>query len=161
VSGLTAGKAAYLDGQYIAEDGSTWWRVGAGLWAPEGRLELSGDCESSALNGQPLAPTAPVTFELAAPAGSGPEIFMAGEFMDTDIPPWLPYSILMARAGSVWTVTIDLPIGTTVSYLYTRGTWDSVERAAACGEVANRTIIVDAAPITIRDEVSAWADDCG
>jgi hypothetical protein len=67
----------------------------------------------------------------------------------------------MARSGSVWTVTIDLPIGTTVSYLYTRGTWDSVERAAACGEVANRTIIVDAAPITIRDEVSAWADDCG
>jgi hypothetical protein len=161
VSGLTAGKAAYLDGQYIADDGSTWWRVGAGLWAPETRLDLSGDCQSSALNGQPLAPTAPVTFELTAPAGSGPEIFMTGEFMDTDIPSWLPYSILMARAGSVWTVTIDLPIGTTVSYLYTRGSWDSVERAAACGEVANRTIIVDAAPITIRDEVSAWADDCG
>jgi hypothetical protein len=157
---LAGGRAAYLDGVFTAEDGSRWRRIGAGLWAPEDKLALSGDCSSPALNGQPMAPTAPVTFEVTAPESTGPEIFMGGEFMETAIPAWVPYSILLQHSGGTWRVTMDLPVGTTVTYLYSRGNWDSVERTSSCAEVANRTIIVDAAPITIQDDVAAWADEC-
>jgi hypothetical protein len=158
VSNLAAGQAAYLDGTQTLADGSQWWRVGAGLWAEAGRLALAGDCEAAELAGQPLPLTVPVTFNVAVPANTEGEVFIAGEFPGTDLPAWVAYSVLMEPAGGQWTVTVDLPAGSAFEYVYTRGTFDNIERPESCGETVPRAVVVAEAPMTLDDRVVKWHD---
>ncbi len=160
VSQLAAGEAAYLDGRATADDGSAWRRVGAGLWAVESNLSLAGACDSAALNGQPLPLSVPVTFDLTAPAGTLGEVFIAGRFPGTQLPAWVPYSILLLPQDDGLSVTVDLPVGSGIEYVYTRGSFDTIERPASCGEPVPRRVTVAPEPMRLEDTVVKWRDEC-
>jgi hypothetical protein len=56
-------------------------------------------------------------------------------------------------------VTIDLPVGTQVEYVYTRSSWESIERP---GDTPPRTFTVeDTSPMERDERVEKWQDlDC-
>lgn len=161
ISGLAAGQRAVLDGRASAADGSEWWRVGGGLWLAAERLTFSGDCDSPRLAGEPLPLAVPVTFRVTVPAGTTGEIFISGEFPGTEIPAWIPYAILLHPAGEVQTVTVDIPVGAEIQYVYTRNSFENIERPDTCGETIPRMFTVGSEPMTIEDVVVKWRDtDC-
>lgn len=156
VSELGSGQLAYLDGRITAEDGSGWLRVGAGMWVAAETLDLSGDCESPLLTGEPLDRVVEVTFQLSAPEDSGPEVFMGGDFQHPGIAPWSPWAILLQPVDGVYRVVVELPVGERIEYVYNRGGWELIERPLDCSEVDPRTFVVDSAPMLIEDSVATW-----
>jgi alpha-glucosidase len=65
----------------------------------------------------------------------------------------------LTRSGAVATGTIVLPRGGWAFFKVTRGGWPTVEKDAACGELANRHVFgAPARPVAIS--VAAWADRC-
>lgn len=100
-------------------------------------------------------PQVTVTFEVRVPAGT-----------PTDIP------IHLASSATGWTHvplawiapgiargTLAVTRGEWLDYKLTRGTWETVEKLADCGEAPNRTRI--AASTAIVDTVERWRDACG
>ncbi len=161
VSQLSAGQLATLDGRSDAADGSKWLRVGAGLWVAAEDVALSGDCESHLLSEGPLPLMAAVTFQVQAPAGSGPELFMGGDLHHPGISPWIPWSVLLQPNGGIHQVTVDLPVGEKIRYAYNLGGWDRVERAANCAEIAARVLVIEDSPMLVEDVVQNWLGaDC-
>lgn len=156
VSQLSAGQLALLDGRDNAADGSQWLRVGGGLWAAAEDMALSGDCESSSLSGQPLPQMVAVTFQVEAPAGSGPEIFLGGDLRHPGIPPWTPWSVLLQPSGNAYRATVDLPVGEEIRYAYNLGDWERVERGVNCVETAPRSLVIEAGPMLVEDVVQNW-----
>lgn len=158
---LTAGSLVYINGLYTDEEGTAWARSG-GAWLPLAALSLSGDCHSSALVAEPGVHFAPVTFRVTAPTGIDGEVFMAGQFPGMDWEFWRPWMIVLNQVEpGLWEITIPLPLGAEIEYLYTRASWETVERAADCSAIPNRTWTV-AGEVIIEDLVAAWSDlDCG
>ncbi len=163
VAGLSVGQRAYLDGTLTDESGKQWLRLGAGLWSEAARLTLEGSCEPDALTAPPLPRTSPVTFRAEVPLHTQGEVFIAGEFPGTAIPAWIPYTILLQPEAGVQSVTVELPVGSVVQYLYTRGSWESIERPLSCGETEPRSFTVGDNPMVIEDQVEKWRDldGCG
>ncbi len=163
VSGLAPGERAYLDGSLTNDRGDRWLRLGGGLWTEAARLALEGDCEPESLVAQPLPRTSPVTFSLEVPSYTDGEVFIGGDFPGTDIPSWIPYIIVLQPENGLQTVTVDLPVGSIVQYLYTRGSWESIERPESCGETEPRSFTVADRPMTLEDRVEKWhdLDGCG
>ena len=66
-----------------------------------------------------------------------------------------------------WRITLTFAEGTVVEYKYTLGTWDFVEKGAACDEISNRKITVapegDTGAMTVEDTVKNWRNvaPCG
>ena len=61
------------------------------------------------------------------------------------------------RRGETPRLVIDVPAGTLLEYKVTRGTWDTVEKAADGGERSNRTLDV-VCEATVEIAVARWAD---
>ena len=88
-------------------------------------------------------------------------IHLAGDLGAT---PWVPdvAALALVRDGARAELTLELDAGT-MRYKYTRGSWETVEETAACGDRANRTAVVrcpGGRPFEVRDTVEAWADLC-
>jgi hypothetical protein len=158
---LGRGVIAYIDGRRVADDGSIWRRMGGGGWLREDALTLSGDCSSEMDSAEPLPRTVPVTFQVGVPDGTSGDVFMTGSFPGTDLPSWIPWMILLQRSGATYSVTIDLPVGSQVEYTYTRGSWETSERAETCGDLQPRTLIISDQPMATSDQVAAWRDAAG
>ncbi len=66
-----------------------------------------------------------------------------------------------------WRITFTFAEGTPVEYKYTLGTWDYVEKGAACDEISNRKFTVapadDSDSMTVEDTVKNWRNvaPCG
>jgi alpha-glucosidase len=99
-------------------------------------------------------PPVTVTFEVHVPAGT-----------PTDVP------IHIASSATGWTHvpltwiapgvargTLTATRGDWLDYKLTRGSWESVEKLADCGEAPNRTRVASAT--TIVDTVERWRDLC-
>jgi pullulanase len=64
----------------------------------------------------------------------------------------------MENTGSNrWQISLSLPVGTRVTYKYTRGSWESVEKGTSCEELDDRVLEVNG-DITIADTVTMWRD---
>jgi glycosidase len=100
-----------------------------------------------------------VTFTVTVPPQTPPDdtVYIAGDFQG-----WDPAGTPMERVDdSTWVITLPFVEGDPPQYKYTRGSWEAVEKDAACGELANRTITVtfgDSGSAEIADAVEKWRD---
>ncbi|MBN1137522.1 MAG: alpha-amylase, partial [Anaerolineae bacterium] len=80
-----------------------------------------------------------VTFHAALPTTTPDDwdVYMGGSFNG-----WNPAGTLLARNGLLATVTLTFYEGDQIEYKYTLGSWDYVEKDAACEEIANRTATI-------------------
>lgn len=104
----------------------------------------------------PLA-TAPVTFRVTAPATTPPgdPVSIAGDFQGWN--PGSPTHRLTDLGGLTYEITLDLTIGTTIQFKFTRGDWSKVEKGPSGEEIANRTHAVSGAQV-LDLTVANWAD---
>ena len=100
-----------------------------------------------------------VTFVVTVPANTpaADALFIAGDFQG-----WDPGATPMTRVDErTWSITLPFTEGDNPQYKFTRGSWEVVEKDAACGEIPNRTI-----PVTYGTEgaqevpstVETWRD---
>ena len=105
-----------------------------------------------------------VTFVVTVPPNTpaADTLFIAGDFQG-----WDPAATPMTRVDErTWSITLPFVEGDAPQYKFTRGSWEAVEKDAACGEIPNRTV-----PVTYGTEgaqevpstVEAWRDvnQCG
>jgi predicted alpha/beta superfamily hydrolase len=125
------------------------------LSAAAGRSALSAGPRESR---QATSRTVATTFQLAVPADTPADagVFLAGNLL---APPWRPDGARMTRtAAGAYSVTIDLPAGTTLEYKFTRGSWATVEKNAAGGDIGNRRLQVSSSETkqTVTNTVLQW-----
>jgi hypothetical protein len=118
---------------------------------------------SDALAATAQARSVAVTFNVALPdtTPDGDDIYLAGTFNG-----WDPAGTLMVRSGLVAAVTLALDEGDQLEFKYTRGSWDVVEKGAACEEIDNRTLTVvygTDGTMSVADTVLNWRNTgtCG
>jgi hypothetical protein len=162
IGSVPAGIWLHVDGFYTDPDGTTWLRNGGDSWARMAGMTLEGDCDQEALAAEPQPRLIPITWRVTVPEGTPGEVFMAGDFPGMGWPFWRSWMIVLTKTGAnSHEVTIPLPEGSSIEYLFNRQTWDSVERTASCGNVPNRTLTVSE-PAVIEITVEAWRDlQCG
>jgi glycosidase len=105
-----------------------------------------------------------VTFTVSLPSTTPPgdTIYIAGDFQG-----WDPAGTPMTRVDdTTWTITVAFTESLEPQYKYTRGSWETVEKDAGCGEIPNRTFIAafgDTGTQPIADSVEKWRDidQCG
>lgn len=158
VGTLTAGQTVYLDGKFAGDEGTIWMRTGGGTWLQADQLTLPDECEVELA--APEARLVPVTFKVSVPEDTDGEVFIGGSFEGTEMPDWTPWTIVLKKqGGNVWTVTVPLPVGSEVEYVYNRGGWDKVERPESCGETNARRLVVEDLPeMAQEDTVIKWQD---
>jgi len=109
-----------------------------------------------------------VTFEVTVPAGTPADqtVYIVGN--QQQICNWCnPHTIALTRgADGVWRATITFVEGTLINYKHTLGTWDTVEKDAACSEITDRAARVVAGPAgtqLVRSTVQNWRNvaPCG
>jgi len=99
--------------------------------------------------------------------------------LNVQVPAWTPASDTVYAAGSIpelgawdpagaamdrvdalnWTLELTLSEGTYFEYKFTRGSWDTVEKASDGSEIPNRSILADSDGAHYDHLVQAWADD--
>lgn len=162
---LKSGDEVYFGAVYMDKSGVGWAQVGENAWLKTDGLAIGQDCESASLaETDPGPKLVTVTFNVTVPDNTQGEVFIAGYFKGVNLPAWIPYMILLTKQdGNLWTVTLDLPAGTEVSYVYTRSSWETIERPEACpGDTPPREFTVQDLPQVQRDDsVAKWRDlDC-
>ena len=100
-----------------------------------------------------------VTFTVTVPPNTPADdtVYIAGDFQG-----WDPGGTPMDRVdAATWSITLPFTEGEPPQYKYTRGTWEEVEKDAACGELANRTTTVafgEGGTADVADAVEKWRD---
>ncbi len=105
-----------------------------------------------------------VTFRVTLPPQTPPDatIFIAGDFQG-----WNPGKTPMTRVdATTWEISVPFTEGAAPQYKYTRGSWEAVEKDAGCGEIPNRTFVVQYGAdgtTVVEDDVAKWRDidGCG
>jgi glycosidase len=98
-----------------------------------------------------------VTFNATLPDTTplGDDIYIGGSFNG-----WDPAGTLMDRISDYYaTVTLTFDEGSHIEYKYTRGSWDYVEKGAACEEIANRSQTIfygSDGTMNVDDSVLNW-----
>jgi len=92
--------------------------------------------------------TVSVTFSVTVPAhtAGGDAVYIAGSLhlLDGDLPEWDPAGVALTQVGPFeWEITLAGKEGTNIEYKYTLGSWDYVEKGAACEELNNRSLTLD------------------
>jgi hypothetical protein len=127
--------------RYTTTDGAHWLYADLDGPIPEGNLPPN----PGKLTAIETPRTITVTFDLAVPAGTPPDgvVYIAGSLdgFDGDWPDWDPGGVALTKVGDfAWTITFTGPEGTLIDYKYTLGSWDFVEKGAACEEISNRQV---------------------
>lgn len=109
-----------------------------------------------------------VTFNVTVPEGTPADatVFIAGNFggLDSGLPAWDPAGIALSKMSEyAWTVTLSGPNPALLEYKYTLGSWDMVEKGAACEEIGNRATSVTYGSQTVSVAVLNWGNvaPCG
>lgn len=112
-----------------------------------------------------LAQPVPVPFEVVVPGTLAPldTVYLVGTFNGWNPgdgygdSPTMGESLPMEpRGGDRFTLTLDLPVGDSLAYKYTLGSWRSVEKRPDGGELNNRRATVRPG-LAVRDTVALWA----
>ncbi|MEW5938802.1 MAG: cellulase family glycosylhydrolase [Chloroflexota bacterium] len=165
VGALKSGDEINIAGFYTDANGVRWARVGTNAWVKAEGLAPGQDCESADLTVSDPGPRlVPVTFNVTVPEGTPGEVFIGAFLPGTEFPAWIPWMILLEKkSGTLWSVTLDLPVGTEVQYVYTRSSWETIERPPGCpGNMPPRKFTVeDVSQMQRDDSVTNWRDlDC-
>lgn len=116
--------------------------------------------------------TVTIVFNVTVPAStdaSGFNVYIAGTLdrLDGGLPQWNPGGVTLTRVDAAhWTVTLTGKETTQIEYKYTLGSWDFVEKGAACDELANRMLTLSYGSTgvqTVNDTVLNWRNiaPCG
>ncbi len=100
-----------------------------------------------------------VTFVVRAPASTPPGavLWISGD--RPELGAWNGSGLrLRPDSSGAWTGSFSPPTGAAFEYKVTRGGWETVEKDASGGELANRTGIAGGAEDTLRVTVAAWRD---
>jgi hypothetical protein len=93
--------------------------------------------------------TVALVFNVAVPASTdstGRSVYIAGTLdrLEGGLPQWDAGGVVLTRVDAThWTITLAGKEGTQIEYKYTLGSFDYVEKGAACEELANRTLTLD------------------
>ncbi|HWN67002.1 MAG TPA: alpha/beta hydrolase-fold protein, partial [Haliangium sp.] len=106
---------------------------------------------------EPPSTRASVTFLVAVPADTPPDskIHIAGDFQGWD--PGSAAHQLTRQDDGRYAITLELDIGTSIAFKFTRGSWDYVEKGPDGEELDNRTLTIEASS-TQELTVARWAD---
>jgi len=122
-------------------DGETWhYRV----VAIDTSFNVS--APSDPVTGTATLRTVSVEFTVTVPSttdATGRDVYIAGflDRLDGGLPQWNPGGVVLTRVDAThWSITLTGREGTQIEYKYALGSWDFVEKDAACGEVANRQL---------------------
>ncbi len=101
--------------------------------------------------------TALVTFHVNVPATTPPgdPVFIVGDFQGWN--PGDPAYQLADQGSLVYEITLELTIGTTIQFKFTRGDWSKVEKGPNGEEIGNRSHAVTGVE-TLELTVASWAD---
>jgi hypothetical protein len=148
--------ADYAD--WNVSSGSTYYYVVLATDTSFNHSAYSDQVEATA-QARPVEVTFNVTLPGTTPGGE--DIYVAGSFNG-----WDPAGTLMARTNLFATVTLTFYEGDHLEYKYARGSWDYVEKGAACEEISNRTASVvygTDGTMTLDDTVLNWRNTgtCG
>lgn len=105
------------------------------------------------------AARAAVTFEVRVPATTPADakVWVAGDL--PALGSWNGHGAELARgADGAWRVTLPIAAGTAFEFKLTRGSWDTVEKDAQGGELANRRATAAGEADTVRAVVAMWRD---
>jgi hypothetical protein len=116
--------------------------------------------------------TVSIVFTVTVPAttdATGRPVYIAGLLnrLDGGLPEWNPGGVVLSRVDAThWRVTLTGKEQTQIEYKFALGSWDYVEKDAACGETGNRqlTVAYGAAGVqNVSDVVSNWRNvpPCG
>jgi len=115
--------------------------------------------------------TVTLTFNVTVPAWTpvGSSVYIAGSLnrLDANLPEWNPGGVVLTQVDSTtWTITLSGGETTQIEYKYTLGSWDYVEKGAACDEIANRQLTLSYGSTgtqVVNDTVLNWRNvaPCG
>lgn len=100
-----------------------------------------------------------VTFVVRVPASTpaGSVVWLSGD--RPELGNWNGAGLRLAPAADgTWSATLPLPAGAAFEYKVTRGAWETVEKDAGGGEIANRRGVASGRADTLRITVGAWRD---
>lgn len=118
---------------------------------PDARFEEPAPPDASA------STSASVTFLVTVPADTPAEskIHIAGDFQGWD--PGSAAHELTRQDDGRFAITLELDIGTSIAFKFTRGSWDYVEKGPNGEEIDNRTLPIEESG-TQELTVARWAD---
>ncbi len=156
---------AYQDTAVV--EGATYYYVVNAVDTSFNRSGYSGE-----VTGTAQARTVSVVFTVTVPAstdGTGRSVYIAGSLnrLDGGLPEWNPGGVVLTHLDAThWTVTLTGKEGTQIEYKYALGSWDYVEKDAACGEISNRMLILSYGATgtqNVNDTVLNWRNisPCG
>ncbi|MBP2113077.1 carbohydrate binding domain-containing protein [Paenibacillus silagei] len=135
---------------------------GSGTWDNNGGNNYHFGTGSSSLVGGSLTSGEPqadsVTFRVSVP-GSTPAnapVYLTGSFNSWNA---ADAAYLLTRGSDgVYSITLNLPAGSAVTYKLTRGSWGTVETASSGADIANRTLTPAGGAQTVTLSVQRWKD---
>ena len=156
--------ASYIDTDVI--EGRTYYYV---VHAVDLSFNRSGNSNEVSATAAPR--TVNLTFNVNVPANTPAAltVYIAGTLsrLDGGYPDWDPGAVSLGKVNdTLWTITFTGKEGTSLEYKYTLGSWETVEKGAACEELANRTLTLDYGANgtqTVNDTVANWRNvsPCG
>ncbi|GAB4422391.1 MAG: hypothetical protein Kow002_11730 [Anaerolineales bacterium] len=166
VSSLKAGDEVVISGFYTDAEGLRWAQVGGNAWAKADGLANGSGCENVKLTvANPGLRKVAVTFSVTVPENTEGDVFIGAYLPGTQYPSWLPWMIYLdTKPGNVYSTTLELPVGVEVQYVYTRGSWETIERPMLCSSSTDpRVFVIEAGNDILREDVvEKWRDlDCG
>jgi len=96
-------------------------------------------------------------------------VYIAGflDRLDGGLPQWDPGGVILTRLDAThYNLVLTGKESTAIEYKYTLGSWDYVEKGAACDELANRQLTLSygaSGTQTVNDTVENWRNvaPCG
>jgi predicted alpha/beta superfamily hydrolase len=101
-----------------------------------------------------------VTISVTVPADTpnDGDVFLAGNLMT---PAWRPNGVRMDRVENArYATKLELPAAATLEYKFTRGSWDTVEKAESGADISNRRLKVEPG-LVVTDVVRRWGAGSG
>jgi glycosidase len=156
---------SYTDGDVV--EGQTYTYAVRALDTSFNRSPASGSVSATA-----ALRTVTLTFNVTVPAstdGTGRSVYIAGflDRLDGNLPQWNPGGVVLTRVDSThWRITFTGKETTQLEYKYALGSWDFVEKGAACDEISNRQLTLSygaSGTQTVNDTVLNWRNvaPCG
>jgi glycosidase len=157
--------ATYTDTEVV--ESATYHYVVRSLDTSFNRSGLSADVEAAA-----ELRTVTLNFTVTVPASTdatGRSVYIAGflDRLDGGLPQWNPGGVVLTRVdATTWTWTATGREGVQIEYKYALGSWDYVEKGAACDEIANRQLTLTYGATgtqAVNDTVLNWRNvsPCG
>jgi glycosidase len=162
--GLVTTGTSYTDGSVV--EGATYYYVVRSVDTSWNR-----SADSAPLKASAVQRTVSVVFNVTVPASTAAtaRVYIAGSLsrLDGGLPDWNPGGVALTKVDAThWTITLSGKEFTQIEYKYALGSWDLVEKGAACSEINNRQLTLSygsSGTQPVSDSVINWRNvaPCG